>query len=306
MTNGCPARTTTARSTIRWIKQGYDCGVRERRAHDGRPDTSGGAAAGPGHLAHEHVLGQQKAPGRTAGTVRQIDTTDAHPRPPGSRGAPLAELSEAVHRSIAQLGDRIDGDATLHSWEESLNAPPWDGEEVWVHGDLLPGNLLVVDGRLSAVIDFGGLNVGDPSCDLQPAWNVFAGDSRARYRAQLQGRQCVMVTRPRLGSRSGCGGAALLLEHQPRHDSPGLTRACASPRRRIALSGSHPPPGRGLIRPGRHGGESKRDGARSPWLAAGEPDLAPRSRGGGTRTPGLRFWRPPLYQLSYAPGLAGL
>lgn len=118
--------------------------------------------------------------------LRQIDTTDAHPRPPGSRGAPLAELSEAVHRSIAQLGDRIDGDATLHSWEESLNAPPWDGEEVWVHGDLLPGNLLVVDGRLSAVIDFGGLNVGDPSCDLQPAWNVFAGDSRARYRAQLQ------------------------------------------------------------------------------------------------------------------------
>ena len=43
-----------------------------------------------------------------------------------------------------------------------------------MHGDLLPGNLLVVDGRLSAVIDFGGLNVGDPACDLQPAWNVFA------------------------------------------------------------------------------------------------------------------------------------
>jgi aminoglycoside phosphotransferase (APT) family kinase protein len=70
--------------------------------------------------------------------------------------------------------------------EESLNAPAWDGEEVWVHGDLLPGNLLVADGRLSAVIDFGCLNVGDPACDLQPAWNVFAGDSRARYRAELQ------------------------------------------------------------------------------------------------------------------------
>jgi aminoglycoside phosphotransferase (APT) family kinase protein len=55
-----------------------------------------------------------------------------------------------------------------------------------VHGDLLPGNLLVVDGRLSAVIDWGGLNVGDPACDLQPAWNVFAADSRSRYRAELQ------------------------------------------------------------------------------------------------------------------------
>jgi aminoglycoside phosphotransferase (APT) family kinase protein len=57
---------------------------------------------------------------------------------------------------------------------------------VWVHGDLLPGNLLVVGGRLSAVIDFGCLNVGDPACDLQPAWNVFVGDSRPRFRAELQ------------------------------------------------------------------------------------------------------------------------
>jgi aminoglycoside phosphotransferase (APT) family kinase protein len=115
----------------------------------------------------------------------RVDTTDAHPRPRGGRGAPLTELDKPVRRSIAQLGDRIDGDAALRSWEESLDAPPWDGEEVWVHGDLLPGNLLVVDGRLSAVIDFGGLNVGDPACDLQPAWNVFAGDSRTRYRAEL-------------------------------------------------------------------------------------------------------------------------
>jgi aminoglycoside phosphotransferase (APT) family kinase protein len=118
--------------------------------------------------------------------LRRVDVTGAHPRPPRSRGAPLAELDEQVRRSIAQLGDRIAGDATVRSWEESLNAPAWDGEEVWVHGDLLPGNLLVADGRLSAVIDFGCLNVGDPACDLQPAWNVFAGDSRTRYRAELQ------------------------------------------------------------------------------------------------------------------------
>ena len=118
--------------------------------------------------------------------LRGIDVTDAHPRPPSSRGAPLAELDKHVRRTIAELGDRINTDAALGSWEESLSAPGWDGTEVWVHGDLLPGNLLVVDGRLSAVIDFGGLNVGDPACDLQPAWNVFARDSRASYRAELQ------------------------------------------------------------------------------------------------------------------------
>jgi aminoglycoside phosphotransferase (APT) family kinase protein len=118
--------------------------------------------------------------------LRQVGTTGAHPRPPGSRGSPLAELDKHVRRAITELGDRIDAAAMLRSWEESLSASEWDGVEVWVHGDLLPGNLLVVDGRLSAVIDFGCLNVGDPACDLQPAWNVFTGDSRARYRAELK------------------------------------------------------------------------------------------------------------------------
>ena len=117
--------------------------------------------------------------------LRQVDTTGAPPRPPRGRGGPLAESDEQVRRSIAQLGDRIDGAATLRSWEESLTAAAWNGPEVWVHGDLLPGNLLVVDGRLAAVIDFGGLNVGDPACDLQPAWNVFVGASRGRFRAEL-------------------------------------------------------------------------------------------------------------------------
>ena len=117
--------------------------------------------------------------------MRRIDTTGAPPRPPHGRGGPLAESDDQVRRSVAELGNRIDGAAALHSWQESLNAPVWDGPEVWVHGDLLPGNLLVTDGRLSGVIDFGGLNVGDPACDLQPAWNVFGGGSRARFRAEL-------------------------------------------------------------------------------------------------------------------------
>jgi aminoglycoside phosphotransferase (APT) family kinase protein len=117
--------------------------------------------------------------------LHRVETFGAHPRPRGARGAPLSELDTSVRRSIAELGNRIDGVAALRSWEESISAPVWDGEEVWVHGDLLPGNLLVVAGRLSAVIDWGGLNVGDPACDLQPAWNVFEGRSRRRFRDEL-------------------------------------------------------------------------------------------------------------------------
>jgi aminoglycoside phosphotransferase (APT) family kinase protein len=117
--------------------------------------------------------------------LRQVETTGADPRSPRSRGGPLLARDEEVRQAVAQLGGRVDGEAVLRSWRESLSAPAWPGPEAWVHGDLLPGNLLVVDGRLSAVIDFGCLNVGDPACDLLPAWNLFAGDSRARFRAEL-------------------------------------------------------------------------------------------------------------------------
>jgi aminoglycoside phosphotransferase (APT) family kinase protein len=142
----------------------------------------------PGEDANGTIDDLEQAAVDLAGFVnalRHVDTSDAHPRPRHARGAPLAELDEEFRRSLAQLGDRIDRDAALRSWEESLDASVWDGVELWVHGDLLPGNLLVVDGRLSAVIDFGCLNVGDPACDLQTAWNVFSGDSRARFLAEL-------------------------------------------------------------------------------------------------------------------------
>lgn len=118
--------------------------------------------------------------------LRAVDTTGAPPRLPGTRGGPLGERDEGVRHAIAELGNRINGAGALRSWEQSLAAPVGDGVTVWVHGDLLPGNLLVVDGRLSAVIDYGGLNIGDPACDLQPAWNLFAGDSRRTFLAELK------------------------------------------------------------------------------------------------------------------------
>lgn len=117
--------------------------------------------------------------------LRRIDPSDSPQREPGDRGGPLAENNQPVRRSIEALGTRIDGAAALTSWDESLQAGSWTGKDLWVHGDLLPGNLLTTDGRLSAVIDWGGLNVGDPACDLTPAWNVFSGESRVRFRTEL-------------------------------------------------------------------------------------------------------------------------
>lgn len=118
--------------------------------------------------------------------LRKIDTVGAPSRVPGARGGPLAECDDRVRHSIDLLGNRIDGHAAIRSWEESLDTPTWQQDDVWIHSDLMPGNLLVVDGRLSAVIDFGGLNVGDPACDLLPAWNLFARASRTRFQAELE------------------------------------------------------------------------------------------------------------------------
>jgi aminoglycoside phosphotransferase (APT) family kinase protein len=103
----------------------------------------------------------------------------------GGRGGPLAGRDAATRAAIAALDGEIDARAVIAAWEEALAAPPWDGPPVWVHGDLAPGNLLLREGRLSAVLDFGALNAGDPAVDLLVAWNLFSGESRERYRAGL-------------------------------------------------------------------------------------------------------------------------
>jgi aminoglycoside phosphotransferase (APT) family kinase protein len=116
--------------------------------------------------------------------LRRMDTAGAHLRSRGGRGAPLAENEEDVRAAIGRLDGSFDTAAIDAVWQQGLDADPATRDR-WIHGDLLPGNLLLVDGRLSAVIDFGGLNVGDPACELQAAWNVFTGPARERYLAGL-------------------------------------------------------------------------------------------------------------------------
>jgi len=119
---------------------------------------------------------------RFVAALRQIDPTGG---PPASRGVPLAMQDEPTREAIEALRGMIDVDAATAAWQAALGEPVWDGPPVWVHGDLLPGNLLVERDRLSAVIDFGGLGVGDPACDLMSAWALFSGESRDVFRAAL-------------------------------------------------------------------------------------------------------------------------
>jgi aminoglycoside phosphotransferase (APT) family kinase protein len=105
--------------------------------------------------------------------------------PPAGRGVPLAMRDASTREAIAALRGMIDVHAVTAMWERALGAPVWHGPPVWVHGDLLPGNLIVEQGRLSAVIDFGGLGLGDPACDLMVAWGLFSGESRGVFRTAL-------------------------------------------------------------------------------------------------------------------------
>lgn len=119
-------------------------------------------------------------------TLMQIDPADGPA--PGQhnflRGGPLETYDEDTRRAIEVLGRRVDPALVTEVWDAAL-AARWQGAPVWFHGDVAEGNLLIRDGKLSAVIDFGTCGVGDPACDVVIAWTLLSGESRAAFRETL-------------------------------------------------------------------------------------------------------------------------
>jgi aminoglycoside phosphotransferase (APT) family kinase protein len=105
--------------------------------------------------------------------------------PPGGRGGPLGPRDEKTRAGIAALADLIDAAAVTAAWESALAAPEWNGPPVWIHGDLDARNLLVEDGRITGVLDWGAVCVGDPACDVKGAWAVLDADTRPVFRELL-------------------------------------------------------------------------------------------------------------------------
>jgi aminoglycoside phosphotransferase (APT) family kinase protein len=111
------------------------------------------------------------------------------PLRPAAR-AELVEEQEHARRIAAQVALEVPEPRAIG--EPGPGYPgPWscladaDVRPVWIHADLMPGNLLVRGGRLAAVIDLGAVTVGDPAVDLMPAWNLLTAEARSAYRAAL-------------------------------------------------------------------------------------------------------------------------
>lgn len=118
--------------------------------------------------------------------LRRIDASDgplagAHNF---HRGGSLAVYDGETRQALNALADELDVSLLTKIWERALGSS-WREKPVWVHGDIAEGNLLVRDGRLSAVIDFGSSGVGDPSSDLVIAWTLFDEPARNAFRARV-------------------------------------------------------------------------------------------------------------------------
>jgi aminoglycoside phosphotransferase (APT) family kinase protein len=120
-----------------------------------------------------------------AGFIKALWKINTDNAPPAQRGLSLKTLDKAVRDAIHNLKNTLNTNIISNIWQECLNAPDWNKPPVWLHADLLPSNLLLQNNKLHAVIDFGLMGIGDPACDLIPAWCLFDNDSRIIFKETL-------------------------------------------------------------------------------------------------------------------------
>src|SRR5215211_2001773 len=122
--------------------------------------------------------------------LRALQAIDAAEGPPPGghnfgRGEALRHRDAAVRASMDALRNELDAASLTARWEDALGAPEWEAPPVWIHGDLDARNLLVEHGRLSGVVDWGCLGVGDPACDVMVAWKLLSPEGRDVFRTAL-------------------------------------------------------------------------------------------------------------------------
>lgn len=135
----------------------------------------------PGQVAaHSPARDAAVGLGRFLAALHTPAASDAPANP--VRGVPLAVRAATLAENLDAVAHLVDRGAVIRVWEAALAAPAWDGPPVWLHGDLHPANILVHEGRVSAVIDFGDITSGDPATDLSVAWMLLSPEERDAFR----------------------------------------------------------------------------------------------------------------------------
>lgn len=140
----------------------------------------------PGEPATPHNVDDKVAFARTLGRfLGELQSCDAADGPSAGvdnffRGGPLLMYDDEARRALAGLPGNLAVDKLISLWQQG-ESQQWEGPGVWLHGDVAPGNLLVQDGRLCGVIDFGLMAVGDPAADYAIAWTFLDAPSRAAF-----------------------------------------------------------------------------------------------------------------------------
>jgi aminoglycoside phosphotransferase (APT) family kinase protein len=152
---------------------------------------------------------------RFVSALRQIPPDEDAP---AGRGRRLAERDPDTRQALTALAGSLDTMAAAAAWDRCLRAPDWAGPPVWTHGDLIAPNLLVNGGRITAVIDFGCLGLGDPALDLIAAWSALTAGSRPLFRAALAVDEATW-----LRGQGWALSQALIIIPYYRTTNPGLT-----------------------------------------------------------------------------------
>ena len=139
----------------------------------------------------ELLQGGARALAEFVAALHSCDATQGPKVAAGQRGGPVAAYDQTARTALAavldlqQAGriepDLVDGDHAAAVWAAAVAAPAWARQGVWTHRDLHGGNLVTAGARLTGVIDFGGLVVGDPAADVMGAFHVLSPSDRRRF-----------------------------------------------------------------------------------------------------------------------------
>lgn len=162
------------------------------------PDTWSVTRWVAGVAADREPISRPDAADRLAGFLRVLHRPAPAEAPVNpTHGGPLARHAEGIESWLGVLDSGETAAAARRVWDEALAAPEWDRAPSWVHGDLHPANVVVAEGTLSGVVDFGDLCAGDPAADLSAAWVLLPAGTAVRFFAAYREADDATIRRAR-------------------------------------------------------------------------------------------------------------